>query len=144
MNIFNIELCGENVMNKEETQEMSLEKLLEELKKHLLTIIGFGIAGLLVSLIISLLFLTPKYSSTVDLLVNQKSNDSAVQFNLQQADLQAINTYKDVLKKPVVLKPVLKRVRQKDNYSGTIDSLVSAIQIGNETNSKIISITVKD
>lgn len=131
-------------MNAKDTQEMSLGKLLQELKKHLWSIIGFGFAGFLIALIISLFFLTPKYSSTVDLLVNQKSNDSAVQFNLQQADLQAINTYKDVLKKPVILKPVLREAKQRDNYSGTIDDLTSAVQINNATNSKVISVTVKD
>lgn len=131
-------------MSKKNFQDVSLKNLLEQLKGHFLTIIGCGVIGFIGSLVISFLLMTPKYSSTVDLLVNQKSNDSAVQFNLQQADLQAINTYKDVLKKPVILKPVLKQAKEKDNYTGTIDDLTSSIKIGNETNSKVISVTVTD
>lgn len=118
--------------------------ILSEFRKHFLTIIVFGLAGIVTALVFSTFFLTPRYSSTVDLLVNQKSDDTAAQFNLQQADLQAINTYKDVLKKPVILDTVLKNAKHRNNYSGSESDLASSIDIDNQSNSKVISVTVND
>lgn len=118
--------------------------LLTNIRKHIWLILVFGIIGLVTSLLISIIFITPKYNSTIDLLVSQKTDDSAAQFNVQQADLQAINTYKDVLKKPIVLNAVLKEAREKSNYLGTESDLSSAIKIDNQANSKIISVTVTD
>ena len=47
-------------------------------------------------LITVFLFIEPKYNSSIDILVNQKENNAQVQYAAQQADLQVINTYKDV------------------------------------------------
>ncbi|WP_304651788.1 YveK family protein, partial [uncultured Ligilactobacillus sp.] len=76
-------------------------------------------------------------------LVNQKSSDIQTQLNVQQADLQAINTYKDVLKKPIILSDVLKQLREKDNYQGNLEDLQSSLNITNETNSQVVTVTAK-
>ncbi|KRM57442.1 chain length regulator [Ligilactobacillus animalis KCTC 3501 = DSM 20602] len=100
--------------------------------------------GGIIATIVTFVFMTPKYSSTVDLLVNQKTNDAAAQFNVQQADLQAIRTYKDVLTKGVILNDVLKEAKKKDNYKGNIEQLKNDISISNENNSQVISVTVEN
>lgn len=132
-------------MNENEKKDnLSFLGLLGEIKKSFRNIIIWGFVGTTVALIISFIFLTPKYNSTIDLLVNQKNNDSAAQFNVQQADLQSINTYKDVLKKPVILNTVLKEARKKNNYLGSESDLANSISISNEANSKVISVSVSD
>ncbi|WP_304652013.1 Wzz/FepE/Etk N-terminal domain-containing protein, partial [uncultured Ligilactobacillus sp.] len=83
------------------------------MKKNILGIVICGVIGLVLSTIVSTVIMTPKYESSVDILVNQKSSDIQTQLNVQQADLQAINTYKDVLKKPIILSDVLKQLREK-------------------------------
>ncbi|GAJ26246.1 tyrosine-protein kinase transmembrane modulator EpsC [Liquorilactobacillus sucicola DSM 21376 = JCM 15457] len=114
------------------------------LRKNIISLIMWMVAGVLVSLIVSFVFMSPKYSATTDLLVSQKVNNEQIQFNIQQADLQAINTYKDVLKKDVILSPVLREIRRNNNYSGDLEDLAKAISIENQTNSQVISISVTD
>ncbi|WP_089135735.1 YveK family protein [Ligilactobacillus murinus] len=130
-------------MSKNESM-IDISRFFEIIKRNIIGIIVCGIIGIVISLIVSFFMITPKYESTVDILVNQKSGNSAMQFNMQQADLQAINTYKDVLKKSVILTPVLKEVREKDNYQGSLTDLQKSIEITNQTNSQVISVTVTD
>ena len=92
-------------------------------KKNIGFIAFSSIIGGIIAVIITFFILTPKYVSTVDILVNQKANNAQVQYAAQQADLQAINTYKDVLTKPIILSPVLKEVRRTDNYQGGLSTL---------------------
>lgn len=125
-------------------QEFNLRKILEIFKNHFIEIVTWGIAGLIISIIISVFFISPKYSATIDLLVNQKGTGPQSELTTQQADLQAINTYKDVLQKPVILMPVLQILKKSDNYQSGIGKLQSSISIQNQTNSQVISVTVKD
>ncbi len=123
---------------------IDLRQLFVLLKKNYLRIILWGILGAIVAVVVSFIFMTPKYSASIDLLVNQKASNQSLQYNVQQADLQAINTYKDVIQKPVILAPVVKELRQKDNYSGSVESLEKVVTISNETNSQVVTVTVTD
>lgn len=63
--------------------------------------IGLGIIGFAVAEFI----IPPKYSSNTQILVNQKKdNDPNATYTMQQANIQVINTYKDLITSPVVLK----------------------------------------
>lgn len=48
----------------------------------------------------------PKFSSTAQILVNQKSNrnDPNTAYTQQQANVQLVNTYKDIITSPVIVK----------------------------------------
>ncbi|WP_195558290.1 YveK family protein [Ligilactobacillus salivarius] len=113
-------------------------------KKNIGFIAFSSIIGGIIAVIITFFILTPKYVSTVDILVNQKANNAQVQYAAQQADLQAINTYKDVLTKPIILSPVLKEVRRTDNYQGSLSTLEKSIKVSNQTNSQVVTVTVTD
>lgn len=130
-------------MDKNENM-IDLSRMFNAIKANSILIIVCGGIGLLFSLVVSFFMIAPKYESTVDILVNQKSGNTAMQYNVQQADLQAINTYKDVLKKSVILTPVIKEVKEEDNYQGTLDDLKKSVEIANQTNSQVISVTVTD
>lgn len=132
-----------NDNNNEETV-IDLSRLLAAVKKSIVSIIIWGVAGLLVSLFATVILMTPKYSSTIDILVNQKADNTQMQYTAQQADLQAINTYKDVLQKSVILAPVVKEVRERDNYQGSVGSLQQSMTITNQTSSQVLSVTVTD
>ncbi|PAY59144.1 chain-length determining protein, partial [Ligilactobacillus salivarius] len=86
----------------------------------------------------------PKYNSSIDILVNQKENNAQVQYAAQQADLQVINTYKDVLTKPIILTSVLKEVKRTDNYQGNLSTLEKSVKVLNQTNSQVITVSVTD
>lgn len=133
-----------NEDTKNENTIIGFRHIWSVIQTNLIKIMGWAFTGLIVSIIISYVIMTPKYSGTIDLLVNQKESEPQLEYNAQQADLQAINTYKDILKKPIVLKPVLKEIKTKNNYSGSMANLQKSISITNEANSRIVSVTVKD
>ena len=129
---------------KDETTILDIGYVLLILKKNIISIFVWVIFGLIVSMGIVFLFIEPKYSSNVDILVNQKANNEQVQYAAQQADLQAINTYKDVLTKPIILASVLKEVKRIDNYQGNLSTLEKSIKVSNQTNSQVVTVTVTD
>ena len=129
---------------KKDDKFIDIVDLLKVMKKNVWNMIFFGILGIVISAIVTFFFITPKYSSTVDILVNQKSNNLQVQYAMQQADLQAINTYKDILVKPIILSPVLNEVKKTDNYQGNLSTLEKSIKVSNQTNSQVVTVTVTD
>ena len=131
------------VKENEETV-IDLGRLLLTLKKNLFSIIAWAVVGLIISLVVLFIFIEPKYSATTDILVNQKNDNVQTQYAAQQADLGAVTTYEDILKRSVILSPVLKEVKARDSYKGSLGDLQKSVSVSNETNSKIISVTVTD
>ena len=129
---------------KDDITVINMGYVLSILKRNVISILVWAILGVVFSLITVFMLVEPKYSSSIDILVNQKNNNIAMQYNMQQADLQAINTYKDVLTKPIILTPVLKEVRKTDNYQGNLSTLEKSIKIDNQANSQVITVTVTD
>ncbi|MDK1725882.1 YveK family protein [Dellaglioa algida] len=127
-------------------ETISIEQIFNILKKHLKLMGGLAISGALIAFLITTFFMTPKYDATVQILVNrtETGNNAGVAFNAQQADVQMINTYKDIIQNKIVLDPVRKDVAKKDNFLGTSDDLKGQISISNEENSQVFSVTVKD
>ena len=68
-----------------------------------LALVGWGIANFVIS---------PKYSSSAQILVNQKSNknDPNAAYTTQQANMQLVNTYKDIVTSHVILKDASDRL----------------------------------
>lgn len=132
-------------MNKKNDADfVDISSLLLVLKKNILTVLVWGVLGLVISLIMVFMMIEPKYKSSIDILVNQKNSNTAVQYNVQQADLQAINTYKDILTKPIILTPVLKEIKRTDNYQGSLNTLEKSIKVSNQASSQVITVTVID
>lgn len=129
---------------KDDETIIDLRHLIIVLKNNMISIIIWAVLGLIVSLGSVFLFVEPKYSSSIDILVNQKASNEQVQYTTQQADLQAINTYKDILTKPIILAPVLNEVKRTDNYQGNINTLENSIKVSNQTNSQVVTVTVTD
>lgn len=129
---------------KDDETIIDLRQLMIVLKNNVVSIITWMILGLVVALGSVFFLIEPKYSSSIDILVNQKANNAQVQYAAQQADLQAINTYKDVLTKPIILTPVLKEIKNTDNYQGNLNSLAKSIKVSNQTNSQVVTVTVTD
>ncbi|AIR11257.1 YveK family protein [Ligilactobacillus salivarius] len=129
---------------KDDEAVIDLSRLMVILKNNIVSIITWMILGLIVALGSVFFLIEPKYSSSIDILVNQKANNAQVQYATQQADLQAINTYKDVLTKPIILTPVLKEIKNTDNYQGNLNSLTKSIKVSNQTNSQVVTVTVTD
>ena len=134
----------EKYVNSLMEYELNLNKILRLIKENMTSIVLWMGIGIFAALIAIFFIVTPKYSATTDLLVNQKSDNQQTQYTMQQADLQSINTYKDILKKSVILEPVLKQAKKQDNYKGDLKELQSSISVANEVNSQVISVSVVD
>lgn len=110
----------------------------------------------------------PQYSSSAALLVNRKQDgdQAGVQYADQQADVQIINTYKDIITRPIILNMVVNNLTKPhkeqiqaaapaqpskyklvaakyDDTDLTADSVAKMISISNQTNSQVFSVNVK-
>lgn len=90
-------------MNK----QIDLSQLWNILKRSFIAMIILGILGASLAYFGAKTLIAPKYESDTSLLVNRKQdNNPNMQLNAQQADIQIINTYKDIITRPVVLQAV--------------------------------------
>lgn len=87
---------------------LDLRQIVGILRKHILLIILSMIGFAIVAFGIAEFAMTPQYTSTIQLLVNQKkdASASAAAYQNQQADVQMISTYKDIITNQVILKQV--------------------------------------
>ncbi|WP_304676353.1 YveK family protein [uncultured Lactobacillus sp.] len=98
----------ENSTKTENT--IDLRRLWMLLRAHIWAIIAWAVGLGAVGFVLAAFVVEPKYTSTTQILVNQKRNttDAGQAFNAQQADVQLINTYKDIVTSPVILKDASK------------------------------------
>lgn len=98
----------ENSTKTENT--IDLRRLWMLLRAHIWAIIAWAVGLGAVGFVLAAFVVEPKYTSTTQILVNQKRNttDAGQAFNAQQADIQLINTYKDIVTSPVILKDASK------------------------------------
>lgn len=123
-------------------ETISLQELFSVLKKRIGLIIismflGVGIAGVLTFFVI-----TPKYSSQAQLMVRLPQSES-VDVNNINANLQMINTYKDLIKSDTVMGEVKKKMKSEYNNELTIDTLKASIEVTQSQNSQMFSIITK-
>ena len=99
-------------MENSSNNTIDLRRLFNLCRKHLKFLITWTIALALAGFIVSKFIMTPKYTATTQLLVNQKNENNAngQAYTNQQADIQVINTYKDIITSPVILKETKKEL----------------------------------
>ena len=122
-------------------ETISLKELFHILKKRLAMILAITFIVAIVMAIISFFFMTPLYQSSTQILVNQKKQEgTAIQIGEIQSNIQLTNTYKVIIKSPVILE----QVNEKLNLKMTAQDLTGRINVANEKDSQVISITVED
>lgn len=125
-------------------QTINIEQIFGILRKYsrlivLSTVIFTVLAGILTFFVI-----TPQYSASTELLVNRKQNtDANVQYNQVQTDVQMINTYKDLITKPVIMDSVAKKINIGKSDKLDDEEVASMISITNNQNSQVFSVTAK-
>ncbi|MED0988009.1 YveK family protein [Bacillus paramycoides] len=122
-------------------ETIGLKELVLILRKRMTLVLVIPIGLALISGIVSYYFMTPIYQTSTQILVNQKKQDEKIiQFNEVQTNLQLTNTYKVIIKSPVILN----QVKEKLGLNIKIDQLKNEISVGNEKDSQIIVVTVQD
>jgi capsular polysaccharide biosynthesis protein len=122
-------------------ETISLRELFYTLRKRIWLIISIAVVATLASGIISFYVLTPIYSSSTQLLVNQEKSDQPM-YNIGeiQTNLQLINTYNVIIKSPAILDLVAKEL----DMDITTEQLNEKITVGSEKDSQVLSISVQD
>lgn len=122
-------------------ETISLKELFTILRKRLVMILAITIGAALVSAIVSFYFITPIYQTSTQILVNQKKQDEKIiQYNEVQTNVQLTNTYKVIVKSPVILD----QVKEKLKLDMSTGALNNKINVANEKDSQVIALTVED
>ncbi|MFB9760933.1 YveK family protein [Ectobacillus funiculus] len=122
-------------------ETINLKELFQILRKRLLMILAVTFTAVLASAIVSFYFITPIYQSSTQILVNQKKADnSIVQYNEVQTNVQLVNTYSIIIKSPAILDQVKKQL----NLDMSVQELTNKINVASEKDSQVFSVTVQD
>nr|WP_269322252.1 Wzz/FepE/Etk N-terminal domain-containing protein [Lactobacillus delbrueckii] len=81
-----------------------MRRLFILIKKHIISILIWMIGLGLIAYGVSEYVLVPKYTASTQLLVNRKTEDANQAYANQQADINAVTTYKDIITSNVILK----------------------------------------
>ncbi|MGX5522816.1 YveK family protein [Bacillus toyonensis] len=122
-------------------ETISLKELFHILKKRLAMILVIAFGAAIVSAIISFFFMTPIYQSSTQILVNQKKQEGTmIQYNEVQTNIQLTNTYKVIIKSPVILE----QVKEKLGLNIPVQELNKRIEVTNEKDSQVVTVTAQD
>ncbi|GAA3632566.1 Wzz/FepE/Etk N-terminal domain-containing protein [Lactobacillus hamsteri] len=101
-------------MEKQEnnTNTIDLMQLLRICRKHIWALILWSVGLAIVGFAFADFMMPAKYTSSAQLLVNQKSNknDPNAAYTTQQANMQMVTTYKDIVTSHVILKDASDRL----------------------------------
>lgn len=92
---------------------IDLHRLIMLCRKHIKMLIIWTLLAGILGFVVAQFVVVPKYTATTEILVNQKhTNDNNGQaYNNQQADIQIINTYKDIITNQVILSKASKQLK---------------------------------
>ncbi|MBT8811353.1 YveK family protein [Lactobacillus delbrueckii subsp. bulgaricus] len=157
-------MSAEQQNNEEVT--IDLRRLFILIKKHIISILIWMIGLGLIAYGVSEYVLVPKYTASTQLLVNRKTTDTGQALNNQQADINAVTTYKDIITSNVILKaaskylanpvtlvkkatPAKKAVkakpavykRESKSYSISPSELASAVSVTTTASSQVFTLS---
>ena len=97
---------------KQTDNTIDLTQLLQLCRRHIWALILWSVGLALVGWGIANFVISPKYSSSAQILVNQKSNknDPNAAYAAQQANMQLVTTYKDIITSHVILQDASDRL----------------------------------
>ena len=92
---------------------IDLHRLMMLCRKHIKMLIIWTLLAGVLGYVVAQFVVVPKYTATTEILVNQKHNNdnNGQAYNNQQADIQMINTYKDIITNQVILSKASKQLK---------------------------------
>lgn len=133
------------------TKTIDLHQLLVLFRKHITMLLLCTIITGVLGFVVAEFVVVPKYTANVELLVNRRTSgkDSDQAYNDQQADIQYINTYKDIITNQVILGKVSHELNSSQTarqygrtYAMSAGDLQNSIKITNQQNSQVFSVAV--
>ncbi|WP_277612856.1 YveK family protein [Limosilactobacillus agrestimuris] len=97
--------------NASRENQIDLHRLMEICRDHAKLFILWTVIMGIVGFVVAEFVITPQYTASTQILVNQKHDNADGQaYNNQQADIQVINTYKDIITNQVILSKASKQL----------------------------------
>src|SRR5699024_1671221 len=125
-------------------ETISLQEIVEVIKKRLLLILSFTIGAALIAAIVSFFFLTPIYQSSTQFIVNQtqpeQSSEMQIDSGTIRTNVELINTYNVIITSAAILTEVIEEL----DLSYSPETLASNIQVSSEQDSQVVTVSVKD
>ncbi len=124
--------------------ELELKDYLQIVRKRIWLILVFVLLSCIVTGIVSIFFLKPVYEASTKLIVNQ----SREAVGLEQIDLNAVNlnlrlidTYKEIIKTPAVMKAV---AEEHPEFGLSAEELVGKVRVNSVNNTQVMTLVVSD
>lgn len=125
-------------------QAVNFDFFIRLIRKYWRAIVSFTLVGLIVAAGLTFFVITPKYKSSVQILVNRKNTNAATEYVGQQADVHMITTYKELIAGQVALKPAQQQLSERYGIERSLNTLKSEVSVTNPNNSQVFSIAVTD
>ena len=127
--------------NKDEEIEIDLAEVLAFLLHWLWLIILSGLICGSIGLAVSAFVISPKYQSTTKVyILNKQNTNGNISYSDTQLATQLTKDYEELITCRNVLEKVITNLKLNDSY----ESLFDRITVANASDTRIISITVKD
>lgn len=123
-------------------ETISLQEIVEIIKKRFRLIIGITIVAALIAAIVSFFILTPIYESSTQFIVNEErqDRDSYIDSSTIRTNVELINTYNVIITSSAILDEVIDILE----LDLSVDSLKNKISVSSEQNSQVVTVSVKD
>ncbi|RYM02753.1 capsule biosynthesis protein [Sporolactobacillus sp. THM7-7] len=122
-------------------ESISLKEIFQTLRKRISLIAAITLFFAVISALVTYFLMTPKYDASAQILVNQSDTKQSNLYdtNAVQTNVQLVNTYRDIIKSPAVLHPVI----QKLHLDMTAGQLAGMISVSTSQNSQVFSLTAE-
>ena len=135
--------------SEKNTNMIDLQHLWKLFVQHVRMILIWTVGLGVIAWGIATFVIPAKYTATTQILVNQRnSNDNNGQaYTTQQADIQMINTYKDIITNQVILKSASKQLANPSGsqraYALSVAKLKDSLTVTTQTNSQVFTLSAE-
>lgn len=124
-------------------QSVDLHSFYNIFKKHWKTILNSTIIGVMIALIITFVFMTPKYQSQTQIVASLPKQSANTNNNDVNNNLQLMNTYKEFVTGDVVMEQASKKLSKLD-IKRSSKQLKNEVSVAQPQNSLMFTITITD
>ena len=132
---------GQNFQSNEDEETIDLMELARLLWAHIVQIVAVAVAAALISLLVCMFVLTPKYQASVNMIVNTRQEGTATftsdNFNTAK---NLISTYAVIIKGNTVLNEVIDEL----DLDMTYGQLYKMVAVDSVDSTQIMKVTVTD
>ncbi|BBM23155.1 polysaccharide biosynthesis protein [Lactobacillus pentosus] len=125
-------------------QIITFDFMVKLVRHYWKVLLSLTLLGGLIATVVTLWVVKPQYQANVQILVNRKHSSAGTDLTGQQADVQMITTYKELITNSVVLKPARQDLMDEHGLRRSVNTLKQAVSVTSTANSQVFSIVVRD